>query len=168
MIDKNHKAALRGARNKASGEFWEKMIGMTCKWYTDHGIAEIEKTPEPMRPISSPDRAGRFMAVFTRAAQPDYKGTLAGGKAVVFEAKFTSADRMERSVISEEQEKRLNRHEALGAECFVLITFGFQQFFKVPWNVFRDMKEKFGRKYIKPEDLPEYEITISGGILKFL
>ena len=36
-----------GARSRAEGEGFEHII---------------EKTPEPMRPIGSPDRAGRFLA----------------------------------------------------------------------------------------------------------
>ena len=108
------------------------------------------------------------MACFTTQAQPDYKGTLKGGRSVVFDAKHTDADRMTRSVISAEQEKELNGHLSLGAECFVLISFGFQQYFRVPWEVFRDMKEHFGRKYIKPEDLKEYSVKYVGGYLRFL
>ena len=108
------------------------------------------------------------MAIFEKQAQPDYKGTLKGGRAIVFEAKHTDGDRLQQSVVSEEQEKQLNRHAALGAECFVLVSFGFQQFFRIPWETFRDMKARYGRKYIKPEDVQEYKVRYIGGILQFL
>lgn len=169
VMDKQHyQAVLIGRRNKTVGDCWENMIEAACQNYRLNGLAEITKTPEPMRPISRPNAKGQFMACFTKQAQPDYKGTLKGGRAVVFEAKHTDAERMQRSVISEEQEKQLNRHQKLGAECFVLVSFGLQQFFRIPWEVFRDMKDHYGRKYIKPEDLEEYAIRYVGGYLRFL
>lgn len=75
---------------------------------------------------------------------------------------------MNRNVISPEQERQLDRHAALGAECFVMVSFAFRQYFKVPWLVFRDMKQHYGRKYITPEDFGEYEVKYIGGILRFL
>jgi recombination protein U len=162
-----HNAAAKGKRSRDAGEFWEGMIESACRNYRLEGLAEITKTPEPMRPLSRPNPKGQFTACFTKQAQPDYKGTLKGGRAVVFEAKHTDADRMQRSVISEEQEKQLNRHQMLGAECFVLVSFGLQQFYRIPWEIFRDMKDHFGRKYIKPEDLGDYQIRLIG-YLRFL
>ena len=166
--EKSYRAALTGKRSRAAGEYWENMIEAACRNYRLDGLAEITKPPEPMKPLSRPNARGQFTACYTKQAQPDYKGTLKGGRAVVFEAKHTDADRMQRSVISEEQEKQLNRHQKLGAECFVLVSFGLQQFFRIPWEVFRDMKDHYGRKYIKPEDLEEYTIKYVGGYLRFL
>ena len=120
-----------------------------------------------MKPIKRLER-GHFVAVFTKMAQPDYKGTAENGRSIVFEAKHTDTDRMSRDVISPEQEKRLNKHEKLGAECFVLVSFGFVRFFKVPWNIFRDMKQHFCRKYIVPADLKQYECYLINGVLRFL
>lgn len=120
-----------------------------------------------MHPIRSLGQ-GKFIANYVKMAQPDYKGTLAGGRAVVFEAKHTDSDRLQQSVISSEQEKQLDRHAKLGAECFVLVSFGFEQYFKIPWEVFRDMKANFGRKYIKPEDVQQYKVKYIGGVLQFL
>lgn len=162
-----YNAAARGKRSRDAGVFWEGIIETACLYYRQEGLAEITKTPEPMRPLSRPNSKGQFTACFTKQAQPDYKGTLKGGRAVVFEAKHTDADRMQRSVISEEQEKQLNRHQNLGAECFVLVSFGLQQFYRIPWEIFRDMKDHFGRKYITPDDLIDYKIAYIG-ILRFL
>ncbi|MBQ8331113.1 MAG: Holliday junction resolvase RecU [Clostridia bacterium] len=158
---------MSGRRSREAGEFWENVIDATCEYYSRIGIAEIQKTPEPMKPIR-PLGNGKFIAHYEKRAQPDYKGTCAGGRSIVFEAKHTDADRLLQSVVSSEQEKRLNKHEKLGADCFVLVSFGFKEFFKVPWAVFRSMKEIYGRKYIKPEDLREYQIRYTGGVLKFL
>lgn len=164
----NSKAVLTGRRSRAAGGQWEEMLEAACTYYRLRGAAEIEKTPEPMKPIGPKNARGQFLACYTKQAQPDYKGTLAGGRAVVFEAKHTDGDRMKREVISEEQERRLDRHSCLGAECFVMVSFAFRRFFKVPWPVFRDMKQHYGRKYITPEDVAPYEVPFAGGILRFL
>lgn len=166
--ERRYRAAITGRRSRAAGEYWENMIEAACRNYRLDGLAEITKTPEPMKPLSRPNAKGQFLACFTKQAQPDYKGTLKGGRAIVFEAKHTDAERMQRSVISEEQEKQLDRHMALGAETFVLVSFGLQEYFKIPWETFRDMKERYGRKYITPEDVREYQIKYIGGVLRFL
>lgn len=165
--EQHYKAVMCGKRSKVAGEFWENMIEAACQYYRLAGQAEITKTPEPMRPIKSLGQ-GKFVAHYVKMAQPDYKGTLAGGRAVVFEAKHTDGDRLQQSVISSEQEKQLDRHAKLGAECFVMVSFGFEQYFKIPWEVFRDMKANFGRKYIKPEDVQQYKVKYIGGVLQFL
>lgn len=161
---------VKGILNRANGVYWEAIIDAACEYYSRIGIAEIEKTPEPMRPIGSPNGKGQFLACFTKKGQPDYKGTIKGGKAVVFEAKHTDTNRMHQSVITDEQEKRLNNHFSLGADCFVLVSFGLIRYYKIPWDVFRSMKEHYGRKYITPDDIQEYEITRTktGGYLNFL
>lgn len=165
--EQHYKAVMCGKRSKVAGDFWENMIETACQHYRLTGQAEITKTPEPMRPIKSLGQ-GKFVAHYVKMAQPDYKGTLAGGRAVVFEAKHTDSDRLQQSVISSEQEKQLDRHAKLGAECFVMVSFGFEQYFKIPWEVFRDMKANYGRKYIKPEDVQQYKVKYIGGVLQFL
>ena len=166
-IEDHCKAVLKGKRNKFAGQYWERIIEASCQYYRTVEAAEIQKTPEPLRPIKSIGE-GRFIAYYEKMAQPDYKGTIRGGRAIVFEAKHTDTDRLQRNVISIEQEKQLNMHLKLGAECFVMISFGFEKFFKVPWAVFRDMKKKYGRKYVTADDIKEYEVKYIGGKLLFL
>ena len=164
---KDPKRQLLGKIARQKGQYFEQRLDSTFDYYRERGYAEIEKTPEPMKVIK-PEGNGRFLACYTKQAQPDYKGTLKGGRAIVFEAKHTDGGRLQQSVVSAEQEKQLDRHAALGAECFVLVSFGFQQFFRIPWEVFRDMKARYGRKYIKPEDVQEYKVRYIGGVLQFL
>lgn len=164
----HYRAVAVGKRSRAAGGFWEELLEDSCEYYSLMHKAEITKTPEPMKPIGPKNQKGQFLACYTKQAQPDYKGTLAGGRAVVFEAKHTDSNRLQRSVVSEEQEKQLDRHMALGADCFVMVSFGFRQFFKIPWQVFRDMKDHYGRKYITPEDVQEYKVRYIGGTLHFL
>lgn len=149
--------SYQGMRNRAQGKLFEQRIDAALARYDRLGLATVEKTPEPMRPIKRLTE-GRFVAVFEKPAQPDYKGTLKGGRAVVFEAKHTSTGQMEQSRVTADQAKRLNSHQALGALCFVVAGFGQEDVFRVPWEVWRDMKAAFGRKYVKPIDLEAYRV----------
>lgn len=160
--------SLKNSKARNAGGSFEDIISDSCEYYIKHGIAVIEKTPEPMRTLRPLGR-GRYEAIYTKQAQPDYKGTLKGGKAVVFEAKHTDTDRIMRSVISGEQEKCLNAHEQMGAECYVLVSFGFRKFYKFPWKLFRDMKYHFGVKHIREIDhISDFEIKFTGNRLEFL
>lgn len=150
---------LMGSRSRASGAAFEKLIEASCEVYKNRKLAYIEKTPEPMRPISGADRQGKFTAIYTAAAQPDYKGTLSGGRAVVFEAKHTDSDTMKQDRVTPAQADALRTHYALGALCFVLINIK-DRYFAVPWTVWDDMKQIYGRKYITASDVEEYEVKI--------
>ena len=164
----NIKRSQRGLQSKIDGEHFENIIAASLEWYKIKGIAEIEKTPEPMKPLSRPDKRGRFTACFIKAAQPDFKGTLDGGRSVVFEAKNTSTDKIESKAVTDDQYKRLERHHQLGAAAFVLVSFALQDFYRVPWEVWRDMKAIYGRKYIKQTELEQYRVQYIAGVLKLL
>lgn len=150
---------LMGSRSRASGAAFEKLIEVSCEVYKNRKLAYIEKTPEPMRPISGADRQGKFTAIYTAAAQPDYKGTLSGGRAVVFEAKHTDSDTMKQERVTPAQAEALSMHYALGALCFVLISIK-DRCFAIPWTVWDDMKQIYGRKYITASDVEKYEVKI--------
>lgn len=54
MTPKEQLAAARrfaGKKSKAQGDYFEAMIEAGCNFYRDRKVADIEKTPEPMRPI---------------------------------------------------------------------------------------------------------------------
>lgn len=158
-----------GARSRAEGAGFEAIISSACDYYRAIGRADIEKTPEPMKPLGGADRAGRFLACYTKQAQPDYKGILKGGRAINFEAKHTDSDCMTADRVSDAQALRLSRTESLGGVAFVLCSFYGRDFYRVPWPVWRDMKRLFGRKYITPADLAEYRIRVAApGVLLFL
>lgn len=150
---------LIGSRSRASGAAFEKLIEVSCEVYKNRKLAYIEKTPEPMRPISGADGQGKFTAIYTAAAQPDYKGTLSGGRAVVFEAKHTDSDTMKQERVTPAQAEALSMHYNLGALCFVLISIK-DRCFAVPWTVWDNMKKVYGRKYITASDVKEYEVKI--------
>lgn len=71
----------------------------------------------------------------------------------MFEAKFTRTDRIEQSRVSPGQMDYLDQHQALGARCYVLAGFSSGAVYRLPWNVWRNMKKVFGRKYITEDDV---------------
>ena len=93
---KDPKRQLLGKIAKARGKQFESRIDDSFAYYAQKGFAIIEKTPEPMHPTKNLGN-GKFIAYYEKQAQPDYKGTIKGGRTVMFEAKFTAADRMEQS-----------------------------------------------------------------------
>lgn len=159
---------IQGKRSRAIGNYFEDIISNACEWYKSTNQAEIDKTPEPMKILKRMEN-NRFMACFLKRSQPDYKGTLLGGKSIVFEAKHTDSGQIEQSRVTEAQVKALDRHQSMGASCFVVISFKMADFFRIPWQDWKDMKTLFGRKYVRAEELNLYKITIGrNGILMFL
>lgn len=164
---KQYKNQLRGARNRATGDIFEKLIEASCIYYDVKKLAVIEKTPEPMRVIKNLGN-GRFEAHFEKKAQPDFKGTLHSGKTIVFEAKHTDADRIEYDRLTDKQIEGLNKYSAMNAICYVLVTIKMQTFYFVPWVIWQNMKKLCGRKYMTVEDLKPYEVHYFNGVIRFL
>lgn len=165
---KDPKHQLQGKIAKANGKRFEKMLDDSFAYYAQKGYAIIEKTPEPMHPTKSLGN-GKFIAHYEKQAQPDYKGIIKGGRTVMFEAKFTTADRMEQSRVLQSQQDYMDRHQALGARCFVIAGFNSGGVYCVPWSVWKAMKETFGRKYVTEPDLEKYQVqTAWNGTLLLL
>lgn len=112
---------------------------------------------------------GMSLLLYEKQAQPDYKGTIKGGRTVMFEAKFTAADRMEQSRVLQSQQDYMDRHQALGARCFVIAGFSSGMVYCVPWDIWKTMKDHFGRKYVTEADLEKYQVqTAWNGTLLLL
>lgn len=146
----------------------EGMITASLNWYRDMGVAYIEKTPEPMKPLRAPNRQGQFLACFTKQGQPDFKGTLTGGRSVVFEAKHTDDDKIEYGRLTHEQIEALSQHHKLGAAAFVLVSIKLENFYRIPWTTWRDMKQIYGRKHIKQAELEPFRLQYISGVIKML
>ena len=159
-VKKDPKRQLLGKIAKARGKQFESRIDDSFAYYAQKGFAIIEKTPEPMRPIKSLGE-GRFVAIFEKQAQPDYKGTLAGGQAVVFEAKSTATDRITQDRVTEDQAEHLTRCAELGGLAFVLCQFASGQVYKLPWSIWENMQEHFGVKYITEETAAPYRCRLT-------
>lgn len=164
---KDPRRQIQGAQAKVVGQYFEKMIDAACRYYEEKKMAVIEKTPEPMRPIKSLG-GGKFVAHYEKQAQPDYKGTLANGRAIVFEAKHTSTDKIDQSRLTKEQSKSLQKHNELGAITFILVSIDLQSFYRVPWEVWKNMKKLYGHKHMTIEELEPFKIKATGGIIRFL
>lgn len=166
------KLQMRGLVNRTHGASLEDLILTACEVYRVKKIAEIDKTPEPFKVLTGIHRlscgAMGFEGVFAKKAQPDFQGTLSGGRSVVFEAKMTITDRITQDEVNKAQTAYMNSHDALGAVVFVLVSMNLSKFYRVPWDVWKSMKERYGRKYMKAEDLAPFEISFKNGILMFI
>lgn len=168
MTVAEYRASIQGKLNRAQGLKFEEIIDEACEHYSTMGLAYIEKTPEPMKVIGVLNRnQGYFKAVFTKAAQPDYKGTLQGGQAVVFEAKHTETDRIKQDAVTNDQWSAMDLHEDMGALCFVLVSLE-DNYYRVPWAKWKTMKEDCGHKYMNAADLHPYILGTWPDNLRFL
>ena len=163
---------LQGKINRELGKNFEDTVDTICQIYEMNGLARIEKTPEPMKVLKYLD-GGRFETVFEKSAQPDFKGTVKGGRTVVFDAKFTESDRIRYQVLSEHQRKALLKYSELGAISFILVGFLNGKIYKIDINEWEQMKQDFGRLYITQSELDglnNKEITSrnKNGVVDFL
>jgi len=149
--------------NNAQGQAFEGYIKAACTLYGTSGTAAVDKTPEPFR-VTSKQRDGVFTGRFTALAQPDFQGTLHGGRSICFEAKYTTTDRLKRGVLTDTQMKTLALHDALGAVAGVCAGIG-DKFYFIPWNVWRDMKERYGRQYVTAADIEPYRVRFTGAVM---
>ena len=155
---KQTKKQLQGMRSRAKGKAFEDRLDATFAYYASRGYALIDKTPEPFKVIKRLEYL-RFIGCFQKKAQPDYRGTIKGGRSVVFEAKYTDSDRIQQDRVSDAQWSYMEQATELGARCFVICGFRSGKAYKVPWHIWRDMKEHFGHKYLTEKEMQIYEIA---------
>lgn len=164
------KRQLQGKINREEGKEFERRIQAAFDYVNARGAAVINKVPEPIKIIKRLE-AGKFIAVFEKKAQPDYEGTLNGGRSVIYEAKYTSGDRISAERVTDAQADYLGKKAAIGAHCYILAGFPSGRVYKIPWEIWRDMRAYFGRKYIKETDmeLQQYIVkTTNFGMLMIL
>lgn len=154
---KDPRRQLIGAVSKALGQQFERDINAAYDHYRRLGVASIEKTPEPFH-MTGRENGGKVVGFYEKKAQPDYAGTLRGGRSVYMEAKFTGSNRMEQSRVSPGQTEYLDEKMRVGAFCYVLAGFSHGGAYCIPWSVWRSMKEHYGRKYITENDITQYKI----------
>lgn len=159
--------SIVGKRNKANGALFEAWISASCDHYSETGIAFMEKTPEPFH-ITSRGKDGVVSGYYEKSAQPDYKGILKGGKGVMFEAKHTDCGMIKQGAVTETQSRNLDMYHELGAICFVLVSMGFESFHRVPWPVWKGMKEIFGHKHMTLDEIGPYRVKSYIGMIDFL
>lgn len=168
--EKNVNRQLQGRINHELGKNFEDQIESICDVYKLNKLAIIEKTPEPMKVLRHIEN-GLFETVFTKSAQPDFKGTLKGGQTVVFDAKFTEADKITFQALSDYQREALTNYRSLGAIAFVLVGFFDGSIYRVDIETWNNMKDIFGHKHIKKEELDQMSTRAKkakNGIIDFL
>nr|DAU70918.1 MAG TPA: recombination protein [Caudoviricetes sp.] len=150
-------------KSNAQGHIFEQSIERACTIYRDRNIAHIIKVPEPFR-VMKKLQNGIFQGRFTARAEPDFQGTLSSGQSIVFEAKHTMQDKMLQSVLTDVQIHSLLTHESLGAKAGVCISIQ-DEFFFIPIRIWANMKELYGRKYIRADDIQEYKVKFNGAVM---
>ena len=86
----------------------------------------------------------------------------------MFEAKHTDLDKMAYDRLQETQLNALLKHQSMGAVAFVLCSFGFERFYRIPLKVWQNMKQLYGHKYFTAADVEAYQIKNCGLRLEFL
>lgn len=149
-----------GRRSNRKGKAFEAVLDKTFAYYSEKGFAKVEKNQEPVRILRSLGN-GSFIACFTKKAQADYKGTIKGGRTVIFEAKYTEQDRLLQNAVDENESEYMEIHENLGARCFVICGFASGNVYRIPWGVWRNMKRIYGHKYVTEEEIKQYQVQKS-------
>ena len=154
-----------GKQNKENGALWEKMIEESLTTlYGD--VCICEKTPEPFHILGREKNIVK--GYYEKKGQPDFKGVLAGGQCLCFEAKCTITDRINQNCVTDLQWKTLDQYDNLGALCFVMVCFSFEEYCRVPWKDWKEMKKIFGHKYIGRKECSQYKIKTKGHYVCFL
>ena len=76
----------------------------------------------------------------------------------MFEAKHTDSDRINQAVITDMQWKSLDIYEKFGAHCYVMVSLGLMKFYRVPWDIWKRMKELLGHKFMTEQELEPYRL----------
>jgi len=164
MTDQNTaRRQYQNAVNNAQGQAFEGYIKAGCEYYRLRERATVDKTPEPFK-VTQKHGGGVFTGRFTALALPDFQGTLAGGRSIVFEAKYTTTDRLKRGVLTDTQMSTLALHDTMGAIAGVCAGIG-DKFFFVPWEAWREMRSIYKRLYVTAADIEPYRVRFTGAVL---
>lgn len=150
---------ISGLKAKTNGKIFEGILDKYFSYYAAKGYCNIEKTPEPYRFIK-PYSSYLFVGCFLKSAQPDYKGTLKGGRSIVLEAKSVSNGRINLSALTENEYKQLKLHKELGACTGVIVYDSVESnIYLLPFIMFEEMENLFKLKHIKLNLLQKFEIS---------
>lgn len=61
----------------------------------------------------------------------------------------------------------LNRESGQNAVCFVLVGFGDNSVYRIPWHEWKRMEEVYGKKSIAPMDVQKRRVDAEG-VIKLL
>ncbi len=143
------------------GHLHEAMIEGACRAYQTKGRAYVIKVPEPFRVITKNRGRGIATVQFIAHAQPDFVGVLKDGRAIAFEAKHTDMDKLHQRVVTPTQAAALQTFRDLGGAAAVCAGIG-GECFMIPWEVFSNMKDIFGRLYVTAAEVSRYRVKFDG------
>lgn len=141
----------------------ESYILAACKEYEKIGLARIVKVYEPFKVLTLNKSKNRFTGLFLENAEPDFLGTLLNGMTIAFESKYTEKDRIQQSVISDQQWKSLDGYQEMNAVVGVCVGINKTYAF-VPWHAWKNMKNDYGRKYMTADEVKKYQVSTPGYI----
>ena len=147
----------------SSGKNMEKLIEAACEHYKRKGLANIVKIPEPFMVLRIGKDKRSFTGKFIGNAEPDFSGAITGGKHLAFESKYTSSYRIKKDVITDKQNESLELYYQVKAHVGVCVGINRTYAF-IPWKVWRDMKNIYGRLYMTEEEAKEFEVPTPGYI----
>lgn len=155
----------RNRQNRLDGRLFEESIDRACEAYRAAGRCMVVKVPEARRVIGrTGNRSSAMICVNAKKAHPDYMGSVSPeGKTIVFDAKHTGSGKLAYTALSEHQREIMDAHERCGAECYVMASFGGDDCFLIPYDFWKNMAAKVGRKSILPIDrsIQEYRVPVT-------
>lgn len=157
----NGEQILRNKVSSARGRAFEGLLMRGCNYYRQKEVAIINKVNEPYIVVKK--NGNKFMGRFTGRAEPDFKGVLYGGRAIAFEAKSTQKSRIQRNALTDNQMAWLREQFRMGAVAFVAVNIQ-DKFYSVPFDAWDDMNNIYGKKFLMPEDIAEYEVIYDGSV----
>ncbi len=157
--------SVQNSLNRAAGQNFENIIADALEYYESKGFCSIQKTPEPMKTLKQNSDKKTFIAVYTEKAQPDYKGVLLGGQTIIFDAKYTSTEKIMQSAVTKKQEEIFEKYQKLGAQCFVMVSMSGTDFYRIPWDNWKGMKESYGHKYMTKKESEKFRIKMKQVLL---
>lgn len=158
----NGEQVLRNKVSSARGRAFESLLMRGCNYYRQRGTAIINKVNEPYI-VTKKTTGNKFSGRFTGRSEPDFKGVLYGGRAIAFEAKSTQKSRIQRNAVTDTQMEWLREQKDFGAVTFVAVNIQ-DKFYSVPFDVWDDMKNIYGKKFLMPEDIAGYEVKYDGAV----
>ena len=177
--EKSQQRAVKNRKSRANGRTFEEEIERGCSFYSESGAALITKVPENRKVVGrTGGRTSMMICVNDKKSQPDFVGTISGGKSIVFEAKHSDKGRIDYGRVTDYQREMLRKHYEFGAECFVLVGFASdieddgkkyatafdfkgetEAVFMIPWNIWENMRTLAGHQWFSLNDCRD------GGIL---
>lgn len=153
-LERRRKISASNRATRAEGRMFEESILRACEVYKANGTAVINKIPEPRRVVGrTGGRSSLMICCNEKKSDPDFMGSVSpGGRCIIFDAKATHKDRMEKTVLTDHQREIMEAHFACGSDCYMALSFDFKAYYFLPYAMWRDMKEIFGRQYILPDD----------------